>query len=89
MLKNLCEGKRRVARERKCTFCDSWGGFVFGTDRQRETDRQSVVSSSGLERYFVHNLWHWFAFLYLQWQFNLLIGLIVGQRNRVSDVCVC
>lgn len=48
-------GKSKVPRERKYTFCDSWGGFVFGADKQ------SVVSSSGLVRYFVHNLWYWFV----------------------------
>jgi len=51
--------------------------------RYRQTDRQSVVSSSGLERYFVHNLWYWFViYLYsggLICKLNWLWGREIGQ----------
>jgi hypothetical protein len=26
-----------------------------------QTNKQSVVNSSGLERYFLHSLWYWFV----------------------------
>lgn len=65
------------------TFCDNWGGFVFGTDRQ--TDRAFLVAAVG--KVLCAQPVVLVCYLSLQWQFNLLLEPIVGQRNRVSDVC--
>ena len=43
ILKILLQGQKKVPRERKYSFYDSWGGFVFGIGKQAERFSASLI----------------------------------------------